>query len=59
MKRVLKGQQFTSTEEVTAKVTKALTQVQKNDFQECFQMFYGCWRKCVIDQWKNSEGNVV
>jgi tRNA A37 N6-isopentenylltransferase MiaA len=26
-----------SIEEVTAKVTKALTEVQKNDFQECFQ----------------------
>jgi hypothetical protein len=46
LKSVLKGQQFVRTEDVTANVTRALTEVSKNGFQECFQKLYGHWQKC-------------
>jgi hypothetical protein len=38
----LKGQQFASTEGVSAKVMGALIEVLKNGFQECFQKLYKC-----------------
>jgi hypothetical protein len=31
---------------ITAKVTKALTEVQKNSFQEFFQKLYKRWQNC-------------
>jgi hypothetical protein len=37
---VLKGQRFASAGEDTAKVTGALPEVSKIDFQKCFQTFY-------------------
>jgi hypothetical protein len=47
---VLKGQQFMSTEAVTAKGTRALREVSKNGYQECFQKLYEHWQKCVTGQ---------
>jgi hypothetical protein len=46
LKRVLKGQQFMSAEEVIAKV-RALTEVLENGFQECFQKLNRCRQKFV------------
>jgi hypothetical protein len=39
LKPILKVQHFTRIKEVTAEVTRALTEVSKNDFQESFQSF--------------------
>jgi hypothetical protein len=48
IKSVLKGQQFVSTKEGTAGVLRALTEVSKNGFQECFQKLYKRWRKDIL-----------
>jgi hypothetical protein len=39
LKSVLNGQWFTSAKEVTAKVTRALAEILKNGYHECFQKF--------------------
>jgi hypothetical protein len=59
LKCVLKGQQFSSTEEVTAKAMSALTDVLKTGFQESFQKLCEHWQKCVTVQGNYFEGNVV
>jgi hypothetical protein len=41
----IKGQRYSSAEEVTAKVMTALKEVSKNSFQECFPKLYKCWQK--------------
>jgi hypothetical protein len=41
------------------KTMRALTEVLKNDFQECFQKLYNHWQKFITAHWKYSEGNVV
>jgi hypothetical protein len=43
----------------TAEVTRALTEVLKNGFQECFQKLHEHWKKCVTAQEKYFEGNLV
>jgi hypothetical protein len=48
LKSVLKGLWFASTEEVTAKATKALTEVSKDGFQECFRKLYRCWQSVSL-----------
>jgi hypothetical protein len=48
LKSVLKGQHFAITKDVAAKVTRALTEVLKNGFQESFQMLYKYWQKLSL-----------
>jgi hypothetical protein len=43
LKIVLKGQRLANAEEVTAKATRALEDVSKNGFRECFQKLYERW----------------
>jgi hypothetical protein len=59
LKSVLKGYWFTSAEEVTAKVTRALTEVSEIGFQKCFQKLYEHCQKGVIAQGDYSEANGV
>jgi hypothetical protein len=47
LKCVLK-EQFVSTEKVTAKAMKALTEVLKNGFLECFQTLYEHWQSVSL-----------
>jgi hypothetical protein len=46
-------------DEITARAMEALTEVMKNDFQECFQKLYKHWQTCINVQGNHSEGNVV
>jgi hypothetical protein len=48
-----------STEEVSAKVTKALPEVLENGFQECVYKLYEHWQKCVITEGNYYDGDVV
>jgi hypothetical protein len=57
--RTFYNSQFTSAKNVTAKATRALTEVLKNGFQECFQELYKHWQKCVTARENCFEGNVV
>jgi hypothetical protein len=59
LKSVLKGQGFASAEEVVAKATRALTEVSRNGFQECFETLYERGQKCVTAQGNYFEGDVV
>jgi hypothetical protein len=59
LKSVLKGQRLASTGEVTAKATRALEDVSKNGFQECFQKLYERWQKCITLKENYFEGNAV
>jgi hypothetical protein len=59
LKCALKGQRLTSAREVSAKVTGVLTGVSKNDFQECFQKLYECWKKRITARENFFEGIAV
>jgi hypothetical protein len=56
---VVKGQRFASVEEITATVTRALTEISKNCFQEYFHKLYESWQKFVIAQENYFKGKVV
>jgi hypothetical protein len=58
LQSVVEGQ-FTNSDQITAKATRALTEVLKNGFQESFQELYTCRQKCVTAQGNHSEGYVV
>jgi hypothetical protein len=47
LKSISKGQRFANDEEVTAKATRAMSDVSKNGFQECFQKLYEHWQKYI------------
>jgi hypothetical protein len=55
----LKVQRFATAEEVTAQATRALTEVSKNGFQECFQKLYERWKKCVTPQGNYTDENII
>jgi hypothetical protein len=52
-------QRIASAMEVTAKLTRALTEVLQNGLRECFQILDGRCQNCVTAKGNNSEGNVV
>jgi hypothetical protein len=54
----LKGR-FPRAKDVTTNAMRALREVSKNDFQECFQDNYKHWQNCVTTQGNYFEGNVV
>jgi hypothetical protein len=56
---VLEGQRFASAEEVTRKATKALTELSKNCFHECFRKLYERWQKLATAQRNSFGGNIM
>jgi hypothetical protein len=48
LKGFLKVHGFGSAEEVTAKVARALTEVSKNGFLECFEKLYECCESVLL-----------
>ena len=54
LKKVLKGHRFEATEDIKRNSTKTLSDIQKEEFEKCFQQWQKCWAKCVA-----AEGNYV
>jgi hypothetical protein len=59
LKSVMIRQRLASAEEVTTKVTSSLTEITKNDIQECFKELYEHRKKYVISQGNYFEGNIM
>jgi hypothetical protein len=56
MKLRLKGQRFTSTEEIQAKSQQVLNMLMSADFNECFQKWLNRWN-CIQAQGDYFEGD--
>jgi hypothetical protein len=59
MKSPLKGQCFSSLDEVKDATTAALKSIPENDCLHCFQELYSQRKKCVVAQVQYFEGSVV
>ena len=57
MKLRLKGQRFTSIEEIQAKSQPVLNTLTPADFSECFQKWQNRWDRCIQAQGYYFEGD--
>lgn len=59
LKRPLKGQRFSTIEEIKEESLKVLNAIPKTEFQKCFEDWKKRWHKCIISEGEYFEGDRI